>query len=145
MEVTQYDCVDEETAATLQQIIEETTNRINRLQAQRSQNDVKAAKLKADIELEVQRTQLILTQAKNQRLRAEKAGEATGAEMASSATSFLDGLNVSMPNIDDRVSLYKLHKYLESQNLKTAHMSQGNGKLFLTPEDLSMNPNYQDL
>merc|ERR1740138_1328007 len=56
MEVTKYDCVDEETAATLQAIIEETTNRINRLQAQRSENDVKAAKLEADINLEEQRT-----------------------------------------------------------------------------------------
>jgi len=80
MEVTKYECVDAETAATLQEIIQETTDRINRLQKQRSQNDVEFAKLQADIELEKQRTKLITTQAYNDRLAAEKQGEARGAE-----------------------------------------------------------------
>jgi len=143
MEVTQYNCVDEETAQTLQDIIKETTNRINRLQAQRSENDVQFARLQADIVLEEQRTQLIQTQSRNERLAAEKNGEAIGAELAKSATTFIDGLNTSLPDIDQRVGLYKLHKTLENQNEKTKSIASGRATLFLTPQDmnLQLNPN----
>lgn len=145
MEVTKYDCTDEETAATLQEIIEETTNRINRLQAQRSENDVKSAKLVADIKLEKERTVLIETQAKNERLVASREGEAEGVQLAKAATTFLDGLNSSLPDIDQRVELYKLHKKLENQNERTKHMASGKATLFLTPDDLNLALNTNEL
>mmetsp|Transcript_23664 Transcript_23664/g.54073 ORF Transcript_23664/g.54073 Transcript_23664/m.54073 type:complete len:514 (+) Transcript_23664:52-1593(+) len=145
MEVTKYDCVDKDTAATLQAIIQETTNRINRLQVQRSENDVKFAKLQADITLETQRTQLIQTQARNDRLVAEKAGEAKGAEIAKSASVFIDSLNVSLPSVEQRVELYKLHKNLESQNQKTANLANGKTTLFLSPQDMNLQLNPQEL
>merc|ERR1712084_151772 len=71
MELTRYDCADKETAKILQNIIQETTNRINRLTAQQSENDVKASALEQDIKLERQRTELIRTRAENERLKAE--------------------------------------------------------------------------
>jgi len=49
MEVTRYEPMDLKTAEVLQEIIQETTNRINRLQQQNSENDVQAAKLASDI------------------------------------------------------------------------------------------------
>merc|ERR1712178_363427 len=82
MEVTRYEPVDAKTAQVLQEIIQETTNRINRLQAQESENDVLAAKLAADIQMERQRTQLIETQAKNEQLRAQMQGESGGMKRA---------------------------------------------------------------
>eukprot|EP00408_Alexandrium_pacificum_P017842 CAMPEP_0171193466 /NCGR_PEP_ID=MMETSP0790-20130122/20393_1 /TAXON_ID=2925 /ORGANISM="Alexandrium catenella, Strain OF101" /LENGTH=487 /DNA_ID=CAMNT_0011658643 /DNA_START=171 /DNA_END=1634 /DNA_ORIENTATION=+ len=145
MEVTKYDCVDPETAATLQDIIKETTNRINRLQAQRSENDVQFAKLRADIVLERQRTQLIQTQAFNERLAAEKDGEAKGAELAKSAATFIDGLNASLPSVEQRVDLYKLHKQLEHQNAKTKSLASGKATLFLTPQDMNLKLNPAEL
>merc|ERR1719183_2930663 len=72
MEVTRFEPVDKKTAEVLQQIIQETTNRINRLQVQNSENDVLAAKLAADIQMEKQKTELIQTQAKNQQLKTSK-------------------------------------------------------------------------
>lgn len=63
LEITRFDSVDNETALVLQNIIKETTLRINELQKQESLNAVNAAKLSADIQLEQQRTQLIQTQA----------------------------------------------------------------------------------
>jgi len=39
MELTRFDCADKETAQILQKIIQETTNRINKLTAQQSEND----------------------------------------------------------------------------------------------------------
>lgn len=45
LEMTRYEMVDQETANILQLIIQESTNRINQLQQQESENDVKAANL----------------------------------------------------------------------------------------------------
>eukprot|EP00405_Crypthecodinium_cohnii_P048152 CAMPEP_0206572850 /NCGR_PEP_ID=MMETSP0325_2-20121206/28504_1 /ASSEMBLY_ACC=CAM_ASM_000347 /TAXON_ID=2866 /ORGANISM="Crypthecodinium cohnii, Strain Seligo" /LENGTH=512 /DNA_ID=CAMNT_0054077159 /DNA_START=40 /DNA_END=1578 /DNA_ORIENTATION=+ len=145
MEVTKYDCTDEETAATLQEIIEETTNRINRLQAQKSENDVKAAKLTADIELEINRTTLIQTQATNERLVATHEGEATGIQLAMAATTFIDSLNDTLPDLDQRLELYKLHKSLENQNARTKHLSSAKATLFLTPDDMNLALNTDEL
>merc|ERR1719183_1284110 len=85
MEVTRYEPVDKKTAEVLQEIIQETTNRINRLEAQNSKNDVQAAKLAADILLERQRTELIETQSQNQQLQAQMQGESGGMKRARSA------------------------------------------------------------
>merc|ERR1712086_111335 len=78
MEVTRFECEDKKTAEVLEQIIQETTNRINRLQEQESENDVLAAKLRSQIQLEKQRTELIRTRAENVRLEAETQGQGTG-------------------------------------------------------------------
>merc|ERR1711896_84740 len=112
MEVTRFECIDAKTADVLQQIIQETTNRINRLQMQESENDVLAAKLAADIQMEKQRTELIETQSKNQQLQAQMQGESGGMKRAESAKAFINGLNSSVPNMTKRVELYELHENL---------------------------------
>eukprot|EP00913_Durusdinium_trenchii_P023653 g22223.t1 len=96
-----------ETANILQLIIQESTNRINQLQQQESENDVKAAKLVADIELEKQRTSLITTQAANEKLQASLQGQAAGTELVESAVAFIDGLNETISEVTDRTSLYR--------------------------------------
>jgi hypothetical protein len=50
LEVTGYRCNDASTAKILENIVEETTNRINRLSHQESENEVNLHKLKGDIE-----------------------------------------------------------------------------------------------
>merc|ERR1719436_1211802 len=119
MELTRFDCADKETAQILQKIIQETTNRINKLTAQQSENDVKAAALTADIQLEQQRTALIRTKAANDKLQAQMSGEATGLQLVRGAATFIEGLNESVPNAESRVELYKLHEELKSRNMDT--------------------------
>ena len=41
LDVVRYECRDPNTQDSLQEIIQETTNRINRLQIQRSENEVR--------------------------------------------------------------------------------------------------------
>ncbi|CAJ1349339.1 unnamed protein product [Effrenium voratum] len=138
LEMSKYDMVDQETADILQLIIQESTNRINQLQKQESENDVKAAKLIADIELEKQRTEFIQTQAANAKLQASLAGQASGAQLVESAIAFIDGLNVSVPEVTDRTSLYRLHQLLDSRNTDTANLAAGQAQLFLTPSNLNL-------
>jgi hypothetical protein len=138
MEVTRYEPVEEKTAEVLQQIIQETTNRINKLQVQESENDVLAAKLAADIKMEKQKTELIETQAKNQQLQAQMQGESSGMKRARGAKAFIDGLSSSVSNVSKRVELYELHEILENNRANTEHLASGKATLFLTPQDLKL-------
>jgi len=70
LEVTSFACKDSTTAAVLQEIIQETTNRINRLQQQRSENEVEQEKLAAQLLLEQQRQALVTATADNERIAA---------------------------------------------------------------------------
>merc|ERR1740121_107383 len=140
MEVTKYDPSDETTAQTLQEIVEETTNRINLLTKQRSDNAVNRAKLEGDVELERERTRLLERQTENEKLASQKEGEAEGLEMAMSASSFLDILNDTVPDVDERLSLYRMHKRIEKQNERTKLLaSNKDTTLFLTPEEINFN------
>jgi len=70
LEVTSFACKDATTARVLQEIIQETTNRINRLQQQRSENEVEQEKLAAELALEQQRQSLVTAKADNDRILA---------------------------------------------------------------------------
>merc|ERR1711918_190344 len=75
LEVTSYECADTKTAGVLQEIIQETTNRINRMQKQKSDNEVEQEALAAKINLE--------------KLHAAVEGEAEGTRLAQSSLAFL--------------------------------------------------------
>jgi len=138
MEVTRFEPVDKKTAEVLQQIIQETTNRINKLQVQNSENEVLAAKLAADITMEKQRTELIKTQSQNEQLQAQMQGESGGMERAMGAKAFIDGLNTSIANVGKRVELYELHEMLENNRANTHNLAAGKANLFLTPQDMNL-------
>jgi len=138
LELTRFDCVDPTTSAILQQIIQETTNRINQLQAQESENEVAAAKMRADIRLEMQRKELIEAQAENARLEAEMVGQSDGTKLVQRAATFITGLNEAVPLVENRLELYKLHEQLKSRNIDTANLAGGTAKLFLTPSDVNL-------
>jgi len=61
----------------LQEIIRETTNRINALQKQRSENEVQSEKLAADLALEISRKKLVEAKAENDRVLALAVQNAT--------------------------------------------------------------------
>jgi len=141
MEVTRFEPVDTKTANVLQQIIQETTNRINKLEKQHSENEVMAAKLAADIQMEKQRTELIKTRSRNQQLQSEMKGESDGMKRARSAKAFIDGISSSLPNASKRVELYEMHEKLENNRANTENLASGKATLFLTPQDMKLKLN----
>jgi len=136
MEVTGYQCVDEETAVVLQEIIRETTNRINRLERQRSEDEVADLKLKSEITLEKSRTELLQQKAENDKLQSQMEGEAHGLKLAKSAEKFMSALNETGMDLETRLDLYKLHQELSSKNETTANLASGTAMLFVTPNDV---------
>merc|ERR1712054_701467 len=89
LEVTRYACADAKTSSVLQEIIQETTNRINRMQKQQSDNDVQREKMSGEIEVEKQKTALVQARCDNDRMRAIIEGESDGLRIAKSASTFL--------------------------------------------------------
>jgi len=138
LQVTKFECVEPELNRILQQIIEETTNRINALAKAKGENTVKLSKLDADILLEKQRTDLLKTKANNARLQAETEGRAAGEQILEKANTFIGGLNDTIPDVKTRVALYQLHESMDSRNVDTQQLANGQAQLFLTPNDLNL-------
>jgi regulator of protease activity HflC (stomatin/prohibitin superfamily) len=138
IELTSYECIDTDTAIVLQEIIRESTYRRNRLIMQGSEDDVRKEKLNSDIMIEGKRTALLETLADNNLLIARTSGETDGARTAKSISSFIDGLNLSLPELDDRVSLYKHHNALESSKNDTTNLATGTANLYVAPKDMNL-------
>jgi regulator of protease activity HflC (stomatin/prohibitin superfamily) len=138
MELTRFDCSDAITSDILQQVVVETTNKINRLTAQDSVNEVRAEALKMDIELEKLRTLYIWNKTHNDRLEAQMSGESVGVELARSTDTFIKGLEDLVPEVDKRINLFMMHKELKARNNDTENLVSGNAQLFITPKDLKL-------
>jgi len=138
LEVTRYECADGKTASVLQEIIQETTNRINRMQKQRSDNEVEHEELTAKIEREKQRSALIEAQAANEKLQKSVEGESEGTRLAQNTLAFLRQLNVSVPDAQERLSLLRFFSEQATLTKQTEHLSTGTASLFLTPQDVNL-------
>jgi len=99
LEVTRYQCADQSTAAILEQIIQETTNRMNRLQKQESENEVHLFRIKGDIEEERATGELLEVRQKN----TNKAASMEGAAEAERVRTFLKDLEDQVPELQTRV------------------------------------------
>merc|ERR1719251_121181 len=71
LEVTGYHCAESTTALILEQIIQETTNRMNKLQQQESENEVQLQAIRGDIEEEKAMAELIQIQTENSEAKAK--------------------------------------------------------------------------
>jgi len=138
LEVVRYECTDDKTAGVLQEIIQETTNRINSLQKQRSENEVERERLTALIELESQRKALIEARTANERLEAASAGESDGTRLARNSLAFLEQLAKVVPEEDERLALLRFFSEQQTLTTQTEHLSQGKATLFLTPQDVNL-------
>jgi len=129
LEVTGYHCADKRTASVLNDIIQETTNRINRLQQQESQNEVQLREIQGDIEEEKARAQLLEIQAQNAEARAEMEGQAE----AQRVRSFLEALDNTI-GMDKAIGLWQTLR--KEDALRT--ISEGEAQLYFTPQDANI-------
>merc|ERR1719335_2046965 len=82
LEVTKYQCSEKRTSEVLQQIIEETTNRLNRLSQAESENEVKMFKMQGQIEQEKLNGELLEILQQHSRTEASVAGAAEADRVA---------------------------------------------------------------
>merc|ERR1712060_473725 len=141
VEVTRYACADAKTSYVLQEIIQETTNRINKLQQQHSENDVQRERMSGEIEIEKQRKELIQAKSDNDRMRAVIEGEAEGLQLAKSTLAFLEVMGEALPDVKSRLELLKYFEGQRSSTRRVEHLSGGRSNLFLTPQEMNLKLN----
>jgi hypothetical protein len=150
LEVTRYECADAATGSVLQQIIQETTNRINALQKQASANDVRKTQIDGDIQVEQQRTELVQIQTANDQLLASEQGKAEGLRLAMALGAFSSNLEEIVPSLQSRLDLFQFFSTNDLAGKQIHSIANGNAHLFLTPESLNLkfhttDPKNQDV
>merc|ERR1719271_1114415 len=120
LEVVRYEPKDAETGRTLMAIIQETTHHINRMQAQKSENEVEKEKMAALIEIEKQRAGLIKEKTANDKLEASVAGEAEDTRLAQSTLTFMGQLEKSLDSEESRVALLKFFAEQKTEMARAA-------------------------
>merc|ERR1719164_272492 len=94
---------DASTARILEQIIQETTNRMNRLSQQESENEIKMFAMTGEIEQETRRADLLKVLQNHKLMEARNEGEAE----AERVKAFLESTEKSVPKLENRIALWQ--------------------------------------
>ena len=129
VEVRSISCKDPGTQHVLQEIIRETTNRLNRLQKQESENEIKLRQMSGEIESEEMRQRLLEIQRENVQTAAQMEGEAE----ATRVRAFFGGLGDQIP-MTDAVAIFNT---LRKQDM-IGKLSEGTAQLYFTPADVDL-------
>ncbi len=128
VEVRSIACKDPGTQQILNEIIRETTDRLNRLQKQESENEVRLRQIAGEIEAEQSREQLLELRRQHQRTEALASGEAE----AERVRAFFDGLG-DMP-AEVKSAIYNTLR----KNDALEALSTGDAQLYFTPSDVNL-------
>lgn len=129
VEVRAVSCKDPATQRVLQEIIQETTNRLNRLQQQESENEVRLRQIRGETEAEELRGRLMEVRRAVELAQAEIGGAAE----AGRVRAFLEALGAELAPAEKLAVFQTLRK----QEALTA-LSGGSASLFFTPEDVDL-------
>jgi ribosomal protein S12 len=129
VEVRSVACKDPDTQRILLEIIQETTNRLNRLQKQEGDNDVKLKEIEGEIEVERLKGQLLDLRRQHAQTEALTAGEAEAIRVR----AFFEGLGNDM-SASDKLAIFNT---LRKQDAIAA-LSEGSAQLYFTPADVDL-------
>jgi hypothetical protein len=130
LEVTRYQCADASTAAILEQIIQETTNRMNRLSQQESANEINMAELEGEIAQENHRSNLIKVKNTHDIMLASNAGLAE----AEKVKTFLETTAGTVKDLNQRIGIWNVLRKGET----VSSVAAGNSRLYFTPNDVNL-------
>jgi hypothetical protein len=129
VEVRSIACKDPKTQDILNEIIQETTNRLNRLQKQESENEVRLRQMAGDTEVEQARARLLELQRENELNQATATGDAEARRLA----AYLNGLG-DMISIENKIAIFNLLR--KGEVLDT--ISRGSAHVYFTPADVNL-------
>jgi hypothetical protein len=130
LEVTRYQCADKSTAEILEQIIQETTNRMNRLSQAESENEVNLFRAQGQVEQAKLNSEILKLQREEQEADAQVSGRAEAERVA----SFLSGLEKSVPLLEDRIKMWQVLRKTDALSV----ISNGGANLYYTPSDVDL-------
>jgi len=129
VEVRSVSCKEESTQVILQEIIQETTNRLNRLLKQQSENEVRLNEVRGNLDIERQKGELIQIQRENALKEAEMHGECEAVRVA----RFFDKLAGSLSE-QEKINIFNTLKKVEY----IEKLGRSNASMFFTPQDVDL-------
>eukprot|EP01114_Cavostelium_apophysatum_P005496 TRINITY_DN1655_c0_g1_i1.p1 TRINITY_DN1655_c0_g1~~TRINITY_DN1655_c0_g1_i1.p1 ORF type:complete len:597 (+),score=224.73 TRINITY_DN1655_c0_g1_i1:141-1931(+) len=130
VEVRAIHCKDPNTEKVLQEIIKETTDRLNRLQKQASENEVRLYRMKGDIDAEKMNGDLLKIKHDHTRAAALMDGEA----QADQIRAFMKGLDTISIPFDMQIHMWQTLRKLDAVDA----LSDGNSSMVFTPSDVKL-------
>lgn len=131
-ELRSMHCKDPKTEEVLQEIIKETTHRLNRLQKQTSDNEVQMLSMKGSIDKEKLNGELLQIRQSHRKIDAVTTGESEAAAVEAFFTKFGAGDKINMNTALDIWNALRRRESIQS-------LSGGNAQLFVTPTDVNLN------
>lgn len=129
VEVRSVACKDDKTQNTLNEIIREATDRLNRLQKQESENEVRIRRLSGEIEAEQMKGRLLEARAENEHTEALISGQSEAVHIK----AFLDGLGEDV-TLAEKLAVFNVLRKREM----LADLSKGNAQIYFTPADVDL-------
>jgi hypothetical protein len=130
LEVTRYACAEASTSEVLQEIIKETTNRMNRLSQAESENEVQLFRMQGQIEQEKLNGELLQIQHQHSQVEAK----VIGASEADKIAAFINGLAEDVPEIKERIDMWQTLRKTDALSV----VSQGGASMYYTPNDVNL-------
>lgn len=130
VEVRSIHCKDPSTEKVLQEIIKETTDRINRLQKQTSENEVRLYSIKGEIEAERMKGDLLRIRRDHARAEAIILGEA----QADHIKAFFKGLDGQQVPFNVQMEMWESIKRIES----IKKLANTGSQMYFTPNDINL-------
>lgn len=129
VEVRSVTCKEERTQSILQEIIQETTNRLNRLQKQQSENEVRLNEVKGNFDIERQKGDLLKIQRENALKEAEIVGECEAVKVG----RFFETLSGALSEAE-KINIFNTLKKVEYID----KLGRSNANMFFTPNDVDL-------
>merc|ERR1712139_38027 len=136
MGVTRYSCAEESTRVILEEIIQETTHRMNRLSQAESENEVSMFKTQGRIEQEKLNTEYLKIKQQHQKDKAKMEGDAE----ALKAAAFLNGLKM-VPDLTEKLGMWESLRRVDA----ISTVATGDSKLYYTANDMDLSMNGRGL
>jgi hypothetical protein len=130
MEVTRYSCAEAKTRIILEKIIQETTNRLNRLSQAESENEVNMFTTQGRIAQETLKTQLLQIQHQHKEL----AATAEGTAKAQKAAAFIAGIQEVVPDLKARIDMWETLRKVD----EVSTVAKAKSKIYYTKSDLDL-------
>jgi len=130
IQVEGFSCKNNDTERVLQETVQETTNKMNRIMKQETANEVIRVEMEGKIREEELKKRVLEIQYDHEQLIARTEGEAASKKILSFLESLGDGIT-----LEKKLQLFNVLQKKES----IKDLSNGNVTLFCTPEDVNLN------
>jgi len=130
LEVSRYQCANASTAEILEQIIQETTNRMNRLSQAEGENEVSLFRTQGQVE----QAKLSSALLEIQRQQSQAEAKVVGTSEADRVGTFLERLAPQVPALEERIKIWQVLRKTEALSV----VSQGGANLYFTPNDVDL-------